>query len=144
VHHPLVLHHEGDLDNEVEVDREAEKTGEGGIIEGVAVVVGMEANAETAPGAGGPVEVVFPVGEHGVDRRERTEADTAGPSAGLDQARVGGAKVLVEEAVESARPSRMDAAGAEPGGEAFGGVIGQPAQGPLAEADVDIDTGSWQ
>ena len=110
----IVFQADGELHDEAALGGEREQARERGVVEPVAVVIGMQPEAGHLVNFGAAADIFFPVGElriHGAEGHE-----PAGVRAAFGgEASVRGGEVLVQQAVERAGPRLRDAVLAELG-----------------------------
>jgi hypothetical protein len=111
------------------------------MLEGIAVVVGMEANARHAMLFVASAQVFAPVGQERVDRAEGVQQSRAVGAAHGHESCVDVGEVVVQERVEAAGPGLGHPQSAEPAHQGRGLVVGEPPERPAREPDVDVDHG---
>jgi hypothetical protein len=128
--HPGIFDSHDELYDESAPLGSGKKLGKHGIIETIAVVGRVEADAGHVVVFMTAAEVLAPIGERGIDGAERAEQHRPGSTAIVDQPGVYTAYILVKHAVETPRPSLSHATVAELLDEPGKLVARKPAERP--------------
>ena len=107
-----------------------EQGGESGIVEAVAVVRGIEANARHVVVFVTTPQVLFPVRQERIDGTEGKQKILVGPAL-LGQAAIHSGQVAMQQAVEASRPGLFDLLTLELGDQIGGFVPVQAAKRPV-------------
>ena len=116
---PLVLHLDGDLDDQPATGGLEKQLREAWVIEGVAVIVGMEPDTGHLVHFVAAAELLAPVGQQGVDGTEGAQESRAVRATARHQALVHTAEVTVQERIEAAGPSLGHTQSLEPADKAL-------------------------
>ena len=118
--HPGIFDSHNELDDQSSLLGSGKKLGEDGIVEMIAVVGRVEADAGHVVVFVAAAEVLAPIGQRGIDRAERAEQNWPGFAAIVEKTGVHTGYILVKHAVEIPRPGLSHAAVAE--------LLDQPAK----------------
>jgi len=103
--HPGVFDSHDELDDESAPLGSGKKLGKDGIVETIAVVGRVEANARHVVVFVTATEVLAPIGKRGIDGAERAKQHRPGFTAIVDQLGIYSTDVFVKYAVKTPRPS---------------------------------------
>ena len=111
--HPRIFDSHDELDDQSALPGSGKKLGKDRIIETIAVVGRVQADAGHVVVFVAAAEVLGPIGQHGIDRAKRTEQDWPGSLAFIEKPGVHTSYILVKDAVKTPRPGLSHTAAVE-------------------------------
>ena len=136
VQHAFVFHLQDDLDDQPVAGGLVKKLGECGVIERVAVIVGMDADSGHLVRFVAAPYIFFPVRQQRVDDTEGAQYPLARRATRRRQAIVYRGEIAVQEPIQAARPCLGDSQAAEPAHQGLGLVVGEPARNDQRESQT--------